>query len=139
MYSWFVYHFATIAQLQAWSSLELALKKKGELKGYIGKHRGLKALLKLAITNGWIEDGEIRHHQRLEAQRKEMNEYLKWARAERDSQDTEDQIRQYCRILMDTFPRLRNNLAHGSGGVFMPGQALLVLEISADLINQLFK
>lgn len=139
LYSWFVYHFATIAQLQTFASLELALKKKRDLEGCSKKIKGLKALLRLAIKNEWIDDSEIRHHQRLEEQRKEMEESIKGARVGRESTDVEEEVKEYCGILMETFPPLRNDLAHGSGAVLMPGQAYLALEISADLINQLFK
>jgi len=52
-----------------------------------------------------------------------------------NSPDAKD-IQAYCKILLDSFPYLRNELAHGNPMTYPGGLDLLA--ICADLINQLF-
>ena len=57
LYSWYVYRFATVAELQAFSSVEFALKEKVKLCNITNKRSsGLKNLLNIAKEEGWIKD-----------------------------------------------------------------------------------
>lgn len=124
-YSWFVYRFNQVAELHAFASLEFALKTKcGD------SQKGLRKLLETAVERGWILDSGFRHY-RLSA-------------IENISDDVEDStnsdakdVQEYCRLLVETMPFIRNELAHGSQMLHPNG--LMTLEIVADLINQLFE
>ncbi len=124
LYSWFVYSFIPIAQLHAFSSVEYAIRIKS------GKPLMLKAGLELAIKEQWIKDSGFRYY----------NQNVRHDMFADDippagSPDAKD-IQAYCKILLDSFPYLRNELAHGNPMTYPGGLDLFA--ICADLINQLF-
>lgn len=124
LYSWFAYRFIPVAELHAFSSVEYALRIKSGKSKWM-----LKKLLALAIKNKWIEDGGFRNYKVVE----EGTVDGESAATNPDASDAQ----KYCKILLDSFPDLRNELAHGSN-MLHPG-GLTTLVICADLINQLFE
>jgi len=107
VYSWFHYQLNVTAQLMAFVSVEYALKKK------TGTKCSFKSLIERAIAEGWIADEGFA-----------MTEL-------RDNQEES-----YVSVLSDVMPKLRNDLAHGTG--MLHNNALSSLQICADFINQLF-
>jgi hypothetical protein len=59
LYSWFVYRFQTVAELQAYATLEFALGKRLEAEG-IGHIQNLSPRLKFAVKNGWLRADGVR-------------------------------------------------------------------------------
>ena len=139
LYSWFVYRFMPVAELQACSSLELALRIKFGLE-HAEHAPTLAGLLKKAIEEKLVSDIQIKTHQRIAKRREEFIqsqrrflEVLGQSAPEPPPSDPQG----YCKILWDTFPSLRNDLAHGSN-TLSPTRAFVTLEVCCDLINQLF-
>src|ERR1700676_1547152 len=62
LYSWFVYRFHQVAELVAYSALEMALKERAGFVERAGPNtrrpRGLKRLLEKAKKEGWLK-GEL--------------------------------------------------------------------------------
>lgn len=132
LYAWFVYRFIPVAELHAYSTVEMALRGRASQASL--KTKNFKALLKLAIDRGWIVDDGFSIVQR---ERKAMEEEREWRRQFGWQITPEEQDSQrYCKILLDAMPFLRNNLAHGSTTVHPGGIGTLAL--CADMINQLF-
>lgn len=124
VYSWFVYRFIQVAWLQAFASLEFALREKvpeemlKEFCKKLGMKKGFACYLRIAIEKGWIKDSEFRY----------------WVRG---NPIQTDDPQTYCKVLMESLPNLRNELAHGSNMAYP--DISMVLKICADLINQLYK
>lgn len=125
LYSWFVYGFVPIAQLQAFSSVEYAIRIKS------GKPLMLTTGLKLAIEEHWIKDRGF-HYFNINVRHDMLGDDTSPA----SSPDAKD-VQTYCKTLLDTFPYLRNELAHGNPMIYPGGLDLFA--ICADLINQLFE
>ncbi|MEW6602812.1 MAG: hypothetical protein AB1499_17705 [Nitrospirota bacterium] len=131
LYSWFAYRFNQVAELHAYASLEFALKiRSGEEKG------GLKHLLKMAIREKWILDSGFIYQNKIKERISDLyegsNRNIEQISDDPDAQD----LQEYCKILVESIPYLRNELAHGSSMVYPGG--LNTLAICADIINQLF-
>ncbi len=107
IYSWFHYPFNVTSMMMGFVCVEYALKAKS------GKKTNFKSLIQLAVDNGWIKD--------------EGFAIAKYR---------EDTDKSYVETLVDTMPKLRNQLAHGSRMLHNSG--LSSLRICADFINQLF-
>lgn len=133
LYAWFVYRFIPVAELHAYSTVEMALKDRATQESL--RARTLRPLLKIAIERGWIVDEAFSNVRR---EREAMEREWEWRHQlglvptpeENDSQ-------RYCKMLLDSMPYLRNDLAHGSKTLHPGGVGTLA--ICADLINQLFK
>lgn len=125
LYSWFVYSFIPIAQLHAFSSVEYAIRIKS------GKPLMLRAGLELAIKEQWIKDRDF-HFYNTNVRHDMLGEDA----SPTGSHDAKD-VQGYCKILLDSFPYLRNELAHGNSMIYPCGIDLFA--ICADLINQLFE
>jgi len=89
----------------------------------------LKQGLELAIKEKWINDRGFRYYTVKRGVPSDGTLPTTGA-------DVED-VQAYCKILLDTFPYLRNELAHGNP-IGTPG-GLTELAICADLINQMFE
>lgn len=108
VYAWLYYPFHQVAELKAFSTVEMALRLRfPDAKG------GLKKLLSLAVERGAITDVGFSH---LEP-------------------DTEAPTR-YSAQLPSLISSLRNDLAHGSH-MLHPG-SFFTLRNCAEIINQLF-
>jgi hypothetical protein len=139
LYSWFVYRFLSVAETQAYSSLEYALRLKLGIDR-TKEYPGLARLLKVAIEEKFISDSQIRMQQRIIKIREralESDRMFAEAIGQPFSEPPSPDPQEYCKILCDTFPMLRNALAHGSNMV-TPSSTFITLEICCDLINQLF-
>lgn len=110
IYSWFAYELATLAEQQAYSVLEMALRKRAEAEAAPPKRRGLAALLKLATNRGWLRHEEFE---------------MSWPGS------TEKMS------LLELLPHFRNELAHGSTNLFPQG-SLEMLQNCALIINKLY-
>lgn len=155
LYSWFVYRFYPVAKHHAYACLELALRERfeaemiaaGEKKREFGP--GLKRLLEYAASSGSLKDENFSIWQRRtarRAQRRTADEL--WEEAKRQGLNEltydesqyeikeEDRDHEYLAILLKTLPWLRNLYAHGTTS--LDNQALGVIELVAEIINQIF-
>jgi hypothetical protein len=108
VYAWLYYPFHQVAELKAFSTVEMALRLRfPEARGSLNK------LLLSAVENGAIVDKGFSH---IEA-------------------NDEDPTR-YAKKLPSIVAALRNELAHGSA-MLNPG-SLFTLRNCAEIINQLF-
>ncbi len=124
LYSWFVYRFIPVAEMHAFASVEYALKEKSGKTDLM-----FKRLLRLAIEEKWIRDSGFKYF-RLKGEQPEEQRSIAGDPDQRDVQG-------YCKVLLDSLPYLRNELAHGSSMLYPGG--LTTIAICADLINQLFE
>lgn len=127
LYAWFYYPFNVTAQLAAYTTIEFALRSKTADKKTKFKH-----LLVKAVNAGWIKDsGFSIPTQRVKCIR-ERNELHP-----SEYQEAEPTLlRDYCDVLIESIPFLRNEVAHGTS--MMHGGGIGAVRISAELINQLF-
>ncbi|HEY9098674.1 MAG TPA: hypothetical protein VIN38_07380 [Thiobacillus sp.] len=133
LYAWFVYRFIPVAELHAYSTVEMALKVRAKQESLQAKT--LAPLLKIAIKRGWIVDEAFSNVRR---EREAMEQEQEWRGQLGVPQTPEEQDSQrYCKMLLGSMPYLRNDLAHGSKTLHPGGVGTLA--ICADLINQLFK
>jgi hypothetical protein len=103
LYSRFVYELSSLAEMQAYATLEMALRIRLGIKG--GKRTpGLSKLLEMAIEQGLIIDPQA---------------HLKGG-------------------IAFTISKLRNIWQHGTDNLLTPSMALETIQLSAQLINQLF-
>ena len=128
LYSWHVYRFIPIAELAALACVELALKQRF---GGATERPGLKRLLDRAISQGLVRDAGFRVYQRGQTVR-QLARLIEPSNTEGRPAD----LLEYSRVLVDSLPERRNDLAHGSTNL-LPG-GFITLEICCDLINQLF-
>ncbi len=110
--------------MYVFASVEFALKQKSGKTSW-----AFKRLLELAIQEKWIRDSGFRNVRFSDGQPEERG-------STSDNSDRQD-VQEYCKILLDSLPSLRNELAHGSNMLHPSGLTTLV--ICADLINQLFE
>jgi hypothetical protein len=130
LYSWFVYRFIPVAEMHAYSTVEMALKEITGKKGW-----GLKRLLKHAVVKGWIKDDGFRLHREAQERRKEYENMIREVVGEEYTVDEKTEQKKYVDILLETIPFFRNDYAHGNGTIHPGGYE--TLEICAEIINQL--
>jgi hypothetical protein len=145
LYSWFVYRFQTVAELQAYATLEFALGKRLEAEG-AGHILNLSPRLNFAVQKGWLRaDGVRIYRQKAESRKRyaqEQEEFFReFLKNEKGWQNPDprteaEHAADYLRNLTGGIPKLRNSVAHGNP--MLHGGAALTLEICRDLINQLF-
>jgi hypothetical protein len=131
LYAWFAYRLLQVAELQALSSLELALKQRFAVSAS-SKGPGLRELLSRAHRENLIRGDSIREFARRAAMRQTYaaNPLLAPHVSPPEEPD------RYLEVLCQALPGLRNALAHGSGG-FGP-HAFVTVEVCSDIITQLF-
>ncbi|MBI4005513.1 MAG: hypothetical protein HY356_02490 [Gammaproteobacteria bacterium] len=154
LYAWFVYRFYPVAELHAFTCLELALKERyrDEFKD-IGKDvewLGLKKLLMHAIKQGhiknegfqvWHESAQRRARFRHEIEM--MKEMEDKGLTEMIVNDSEFEIQgvdrnmDYIKVLQETLPAIRNHYAHGSKTLH--NQVLGTIQIVSEIINQIYE
>jgi hypothetical protein len=117
LYSWFVYRFQPVAELQSVACLEYALRvrlgdeiRAGKLKE---KRPGLQRLMQYVIENQLVKNEGL----------------ARWVRA----QDPEWDL---LASLGKALPQIRNDYAHGSSN--LTPTALGIIELVQEIINQLF-
>jgi hypothetical protein len=139
LYAWHVWRFYPVAERQAFSTLEFALRLK---LGRDGESHppGLRKLMDEAISQGLLRDEFIEHHQRIKEFReeryqehKEAAHQLGWSEPEAP---TPTGPQDYCVSLAEYFPKLRNHYAHGCSSL-NPSIAF-TFSVCRDLIEQLY-
>lgn len=136
LYSFFAHRLLPVADFQAYASSEYALRKKADSAGLrVPERWGLRRLFDTAIERKWIVDDGFEVFRRNEQARKQRME--EFAQLDPNIQYLPAADRQaYCRILAESFPSLRNYLAHGTNMIHP--SVIGTFEIVADLIHQLF-
>ena len=109
VYSWYYYPFNVTSQFMGFVSVEFALKQKTDKKA------NFKNLIQEAVEKGWIVD-----------------EGFTIARHREGTFE-----KSYVETLIEVMPKLRNDLAHGSG--MLHNNCVASLLICAEFINQLFE
>lgn len=136
LYTFFSHRLLMVAELQTHVAAEAALlARRSHEEGAPRRSPGLKRLLQQAIKSGWICDDGFAIHRRHEEARRALADRWNLINPAFQYAPPEDP-QQYCKILAESFPSLRNSLAHGSHS-FYP-TVLGTFQITADLINQLF-
>lgn len=156
LYAWHVYRFYMVAEVQALTTLELALRTclPDRLPEPYQRTRQsqpmLAGMLGYAIDQGMIQnDGFRRWHEAaqrsatrrrslemvrvMNEQELEMMEYDDLASVEITP---EDQRWDLTSVLRESLPRARNTLAHGS--TMLTNQVLGTIELVAEVIEQLY-
>ncbi|BDD91933.1 hypothetical protein PanNE5_13730 [Pandoraea sp. NE5] len=154
-YAWFVYRFYAVAEQQALSSLEFALRSRLESKSdspiarRSKKFTGLRDWLREAQRLGLIANSRLRIGDQLARERarvrSEVNQIQKMSKLgvtaisvdHATAQPTdEDLTHDWISAFIDGLPRIRNEYAHGSS--MLHPTVLRTFDIVCDLINQLF-
>jgi len=139
LYAWFVFEFQTIAELQAYLALELALRRRlPEAKREQRTKQGVKLvpltlspLLKKAVAEGLIVPEKLPAYAR-------MLEWRAWHQRESAMpMAPAPKAKRWLQLVMQGLPTLRNTLAHGLPKLDL-FSSLNSLELCADLINALF-
>ena len=112
LYSWFIYRFGPVAELESLACLEFALRErlKGKTKS---KNPTLRPLMNLAVKNRLIRN----------------EGFARWVKAN----DPEWGL---VASLVKALPEIRNEYAHGSYS--LTPTALDIIELVYEMINQLF-
>lgn len=117
LYSWFIYRFQPVAELQSLACLEFALRERFAneiMTGTIDKRNAmLRGLLVFAVGAGVIKS----------------EGFSGWSQAS-------DPEGKFAESLATTLPGIRNDWAHGSDEL-LPS-ALTIIVLVAEIINQLF-
>ena len=108
LYSYYFYALAPEVHLKTYTVIEHALRLKVNPK----KRMMLKALIKHAVSQRWINDSGFRH-------------------IENPSPNNE-----WCKSMVEVMPNLRNSKAHGSS--MLVGDFLHHISSCADFVNRLF-
>lgn len=134
LYGWFVYPFFTVSVFLSYTAIEMALRKALEDDDPKRKWP-FKRLLERAMERHLIsEDGFPSVRERKERQEDFSSEVAK--KFGLPIQPSTD----YCSVLVDCLPSLRNSFAHPAlNTILPPGDAVWSLRIAAELINQLFQ
>lgn len=112
LYSWYVYRFTSVAELQAYAALEYTLRWRFDLL-HQDSAPTLAPLLERARREDLITDDTFRDLRKLALPVFTGNAFLD---ANIDPQLVEE--RGHVELLCKTLPRLRNDLAHGSQSVW---------------------
>ncbi len=129
IYTWFYYPFNMAAELCAFTSVEYAFRLKSN-----DPKTPFKFLLKSAVEQGWVTDkGFSVPQRRLEAYRANKADGGFIAQFLPPEPIL---TREYCDVLVEVIPSLRNNLAHGSSTLHEQGAS--TVRTCAELINQLW-
>jgi hypothetical protein len=128
IYACFYYPFNITAVMTAFSALELAIRLKAENGKIDVKLKGLHDALRLAVDRHWISD-------------QGLSVPSKW---EKLVVDAEGRIKSeevplekpYVEILVESMPKTRNALAHGSN--FLHNSGSLEVRLVTELINQIY-
>jgi len=131
LYGWFVYPFFTLACFLAYTAIEMGLREKFK-NDDPNRKWPLKRLLQEARTRQLISDEGFPSVQTLREQQANLGPAL-GSPFDRPAAD-------YCSILIETLPHLRNSFAHPkSQTILTPSMAVGSLVVAAEILNQLFK
>lgn len=136
LYSWFVYRFQSVGEMQALASLEFALRERYRLEAGGRKPKGLKHLLLHAIKSRWVRAEGVSAYEEILGKQREYLQSTALPFIDRQGRMPQPDPEQYIRQVAEILPRLRNTWAHGSG--MLLGHSVRILRLCADLINQLY-
>ncbi|MGI5308199.1 hypothetical protein [Rheinheimera sp. WS51] len=151
LYTWFVYRFHQVAELQAYVTLEMALKTKFISQYPDEKVPTLAKLLKTADDERWINNERFPSLM-FRAKRNAWSKKNLELAQEHDfdscpelvcQEPTEIEVAEaladldIVRGITSTANKLRNNLAHGS--TTLHPNSMSTLKIVSEVINQLFE
>lgn len=155
LYAWFVYRFYPVAERQALSTLEFALRERLTLLfpadfGSTSKRKqGLSALLRKASVEKLIANNGLRACHRWAMQRARqrvadvalqqlVQSGAAFVEFDYDSARAEptDYSDDALSVFIETLPKIRNAHAHGSA--MLHSMVLGTFEIVTDLVNQLY-
>jgi len=136
LYSWYVYPFIVIAELNAIACLEFALKTRIMSEDILCnvKVMGLRKSMLYAIEKGWLQDEGVADIIKTDDGAKA---YYEFAGLIREEVVPESDPQAYIKILADALPKIRNELAHGTPMLWPGGYG--TLRLVARLINQLWR
>ncbi len=159
LYAWYTYGLYPVAELQALSALELALKEKIGEDGLralkkdlrkVGKRLGLQSYIEHAAAQKWIQNDDFSAYHRAPLEKARRNYCvqkieemrakgldsieLDYGEVQVPSENTTD----YIKILINAVHKIRNNHAHGEMALY-PASVWQTFEICADFINALFR
>jgi hypothetical protein len=154
LYSWFVYRFHQVAEMAAFSALELALRERAGRAEFApptdSRIPGLKELLVKAKEDQWIRTENFPSLRAMAVERARTSQFARFLQRQGMTPEeivptldpTEEAIAAAMReidvpqIPIDTAPQLRNSLAHGSSRV--SPTSLWTLRLTSEAINQMF-
>ena len=131
VYSWQVYNFTVVAELQAYLTLEFALRERMGIGGdSFGP--GFAKLLKRAIKEGLLAD------EAFASLRPQRRRPINTGNSPVESNAGPEVVasQRYVDILCDALPMLRNTLAHGSSSVWP--EALSTFRLVAAAITWMY-
>lgn len=154
LYTWFVYDFYPVAEMQALSALEVALRERIGEEGLekLKKQKkplGMRTFIEYAVENKWIKNEDFGAYHRAPMERAKKN-YLfhkieemhakgldsieiDYDEVQAPAENTTD----YLGVLMDTVHKIRNIHAHGETLLY-PAAVWMTFEICSDFINALY-
>lgn len=117
LYSWFIYRFQPVAELQSLACLEFALRERLAVEIGQGKLNDkqpmLRSLMRYVVENRLVKN----------------EGFARWVKAN-------DPEWNFAETLAKILPDIRNNWAHGSDEL-LPS-ALAIIEVVHEIINQFF-
>ena len=138
LYAWFVFEFQTVAEMQAYGTLELALRtyfknptrQVNTKKGVKEVPLMLSELLTKAVTEQVLIPEQLPSWEWLKKKRE-------WFAKQTNTPMDPFSATEWLEIIKKDLPGFRNHLAHGKPQLHLP-HSLSQLELCADLINALF-
>ncbi len=154
LYTWFVYDFYPVAELQALSALELALRERIGERGLkeirkTKKSIGMQTYIAHATENGWIKNEDFSAYHRAPMEQARMNYFIQKTEEMRakgldsielnydEIQISKENTTDYLGILVDTVHHIRNIHAHGEPMLYPPS-VWTTFELCSEFINALF-
>ncbi|MCR6659813.1 MAG: hypothetical protein NVV72_10850 [Asticcacaulis sp.] len=116
LYSYCIYRFGVVSNVQALQALEYGLREKARLESHEFDRYMLGKLMRLAIDRGWLSDAA----------------FIGIPGFKMTAEN------RYSETLAKTLPDARNILAHGSFTLFEPYRALEQIRICAAILNYVF-
>lgn len=156
LYAWCVFRFYPVAEQQAFSTLEFALRERQPefVRQYAAKHPrnadpGLGALLRNAINTGILRNDAFPARERWAHKRaldryhqEQIEKMIAEGLAERMVDDSGvvamegDLNYDWLKTFLDSIPHIRNQYAHGTGMLYHT--VLHTFDVVTQIINQLY-
>lgn len=155
LYTWFFYGFYPIAELQALSALELALRERIGKEGLKQlkkkkKNIGIQTFIEYAVENEWIRNEDFSAYHIAPKERARMDYLIRKIKEMnvngldsieinyREVEVPVENTTNFLEILMNTIHKVRNIHAHGNT-MLLPASVWKTFEICRDFINALFR
>lgn len=154
LYAWFVYRFYPVAEHQALTCLEFALRERYEAEAPRAYRSNdgklyLKGSLRYAIERGyvkheefcrWHESARLRATYRYEQEKLQEMDANGLTQIDLDYSEVmvtdADRNWEYLNTLLQYLPGLRNQYAHGT--TLLHNRVLTILETVSEVINQIY-